>query len=166
MAALAVATTTAAALTSGGDCGGRGVREAESSEGGTVLHLQALGGWVGRGAVDEPTEEGAGEGEGGVRHRCRGFDGRGRGLPSPLSTSSSLTLSMTTTTTMTTMTTTRARSRGGGENPNEWDFEEVAGGERQWRTIRWRGRTGGGGWQTCKDCCVVLWLESYCIHRN
>ncbi len=65
VAALEVVTTTAAALTLGGGCGGCGVEEAESSEGGTVLHLQALGG-VGHGAVDKPTEEGAGEGEGGI----------------------------------------------------------------------------------------------------
>ncbi len=55
--------TAVAALLLGGNCG---VREAESSKGGMVLHLQASGGGVGRGAVDKPTEEGAGEGEGGI----------------------------------------------------------------------------------------------------
>ncbi len=62
---VAVATTMAAALTLGGNCSGRGIGEAESSKGGTVLHLQALGGGVGRGAVDKLMEEGAGEGGGG-----------------------------------------------------------------------------------------------------
>ncbi len=37
--AVAVATTMAAALQSGGNCGDRGVGEAESSKGGMVLHL-------------------------------------------------------------------------------------------------------------------------------
>ncbi len=79
-----MATMTAAALTSGGACGGRGVGEGESSKGGTVLHLQALGCGVGRGAVDKPMEEGAGEGKGGDHHcRCR-FDGRGCRLQSPV----------------------------------------------------------------------------------
>ncbi len=104
VAAAAVATTTAAALTSGGNCVGCGVGEAESSKGGTVLYLQALGGGVGHGAVDEPTEECAGEGEGGDLRHHRGFDGGGCRLPSLSSTSSSPTL--TTTTTTTSMTTT------------------------------------------------------------
>ncbi len=66
VAAAAVATTTAAALTLGGDCGNCGVKEAESSKGGKVLHLQSLGGGIECGAIDEPTEDGAGEGEGGI----------------------------------------------------------------------------------------------------
>ncbi len=66
--AAAVAMVGAAALTSGGDCGGRGIREVESSKGGMVLHLQASDVSIGRGTVDEPTEEGAGEGERGDRH--------------------------------------------------------------------------------------------------
>ncbi len=83
MAAAAVATTTAAALTSGGICGGRCVREAESSKGGMVLHLQASGDGVERGAVDEPTEEGAGEGERGDPCHPRGFDNGGCRLLPP-----------------------------------------------------------------------------------
>jgi hypothetical protein len=121
VAAVAVAMTMAAALTSRGDCGGRGVGEAESSKGGTVLHLQASGGGVGRGAVNEPTDEGAGEGEGGDRCRGHGFDGGGRELPSPLSTLSSLTLTMTMMTTMTTRT-TWARSQGGGRDDEQKGF--------------------------------------------
>ncbi len=73
-----MATMTAAALTSGGNGGGRGVGEVESSEGGKVLNLQALGVGVGCGTVDEPTEESAGEGEGGDHCHCYGFYGRGR----------------------------------------------------------------------------------------
>ncbi len=61
-----VGTMAAEALTLGGNCSGRGIGEEESSKGGTVLYLQALGGGVGRGMFDEPTEEGAGEGEGGI----------------------------------------------------------------------------------------------------
>ncbi len=60
VAAAAVAKTAAAALTSGGNCDGRGIREAESSKGGMVLHLQASGGGIERGVIDEPTEEGKG----------------------------------------------------------------------------------------------------------
>ncbi len=45
-----------AALTIGGNVGSCGIGEVESSEEGTVLHLQALYGHVGRGAVDEPME--------------------------------------------------------------------------------------------------------------
>jgi hypothetical protein len=109
VAAGAVAMTTAAALTLGGNCGGCGIGEAKSSKGGMVLHLQASGGGVGRGAVDEPTEEGAEDGgKGDHCHRC-GFDGGGRGLLSPLSTLSSPT-STTTTMTITMTTTMRARS--------------------------------------------------------
>jgi hypothetical protein len=59
VAAAAVAMTAATAPTSGGDCGGCGIGEAESLEGGMVL-----GGGIGRGAVDKPMEEGAGEGGG------------------------------------------------------------------------------------------------------
>jgi hypothetical protein len=84
VAAAAVAMTTAVALTSGGNCGGRSVGEAESSKGGTVLHLQASGCGVGHGVVNEPTDEGTGEGEGGDRHRHRGFNGGGCGLQSPV----------------------------------------------------------------------------------
>jgi hypothetical protein len=112
MAAAAVVTTVVVALTSGGDCGGRGVEEAESSKGGMVLNLQALGGSVGCGAVNKLTEEGTREGGGGDHLRCRGFDSKGCGLPSPLSTLSSPTLTTTMTTT-TTITTTRAQSQGG-----------------------------------------------------
>jgi hypothetical protein len=71
-----------------------------SSEGGMVLHLQALGGGVGCGLVNKPMEEGAGDREGGDCCHCHGFKGRGHGLLSPLSTSSSPTL--LTTRTMTT----------------------------------------------------------------
>ncbi len=66
--AAAVAMAAAAALTSGGDCGGRGIMKVESSKGGMVLHLQASGVSIQRGMVDEPTEEGAGEGERGYCH--------------------------------------------------------------------------------------------------
>jgi hypothetical protein len=66
VAAVAVATTAAATLTMGGNCSSRGIGEAESSKGGMVLHLQALGSGIGHGAVDEPMEEGEGEGEGGI----------------------------------------------------------------------------------------------------
>ncbi len=109
VAAAAVATTTVAALTLGDNCSGRGIGEAESSKGGMVLHLQASGGGIGRGAVNKPTEEGAGEGEGGDCCHRRGFDDGGHGLPSPLLTSSSLT-STTMTATMTMMTTMMERS--------------------------------------------------------
>ncbi len=44
---VAVATMMAAALTLGGFGGGCGVREAESSKGGMVLHLQASGSSIG-----------------------------------------------------------------------------------------------------------------------
>jgi hypothetical protein len=100
-----VATTTAVALPSGGDGSGRSIGEVESSKGGLVLHLQALGGGVGCGAIEELMEEGAAEGEGGVRHRCHGFNSRGCRFPSPSTTSSSpmlvtmMTMTMTTTTT-------------------------------------------------------------------
>jgi hypothetical protein len=66
VAVVAVATTTAAALTSGGNCNGCGIGVAESSKGGTVLHLQALGCGVGHGTVDKPTEEGAKRGREGT----------------------------------------------------------------------------------------------------
>jgi hypothetical protein len=66
VATAAVATTRAMALTLRGNCGGRGVGEAESSKGGTVLHLQASDRGVGRGAVDELMEEDTREGEGGI----------------------------------------------------------------------------------------------------
>ncbi len=59
VAAMAVVTITAAALTLGGDGSNRGIGEAESFEGGTVLYLQALGSDIGCGAVNEPTEKGA-----------------------------------------------------------------------------------------------------------
>ncbi len=49
----------------GVDGSGGGVGEAESSKGGMVLHLLALGGGIGRGTVNEPMEESAGEGKGG-----------------------------------------------------------------------------------------------------
>ncbi len=45
--AAAVAMRMVVALTSGGNCGGHSVGEAESSKGGKVLHLQSLGGGVG-----------------------------------------------------------------------------------------------------------------------
>ncbi len=110
VAARAVATMAAAgALALGGDGGGRGILEAESSEGGTVLHLQASGGSVGRGAVDKLMEEGAGEGEGGDCCCCCKFNSRGHGLPSL----SLKPLSLMPTTMTTTMATTRARSQGG-----------------------------------------------------
>ncbi len=51
-----VAMTTAMALTLGGNGSSHGIGEAESSKGGMVLHLQALGSSVGRGAVNKPTE--------------------------------------------------------------------------------------------------------------
>jgi hypothetical protein len=124
VAAAAVATTAAAALTLGGKCGGRSVGEAESYKGGMVLHLQASGVGVGRGAVNKPTEDGAGEWEGGDRCCHRGFDGGGHGLPSPpstLSSPTSTTMTMTTTTTMM-MTTTRARSQGGGRDNKKMGF--------------------------------------------
>jgi hypothetical protein len=46
---------------------------------------------------------------------------------------------------------------------NEWDFKEVT---RRRRATEDNAmvREDGGGMATCKD--VVLWLESYCIHRN
>jgi hypothetical protein len=112
VAAAAVVMTVAAALTSGGDYGGHGIGEAESSKGGTVLHLQALGGSVGRGVVDELMEEGAGEGEGGDCCHHRRFNGGGRGLLTPLSTLSSPML-MTMTMTMTMTTTTKMTMRAG-----------------------------------------------------
>jgi hypothetical protein len=84
VAAVAVATTTVAGLTSGGNCGNHGVREVDSPKGGMVLHLQASGSSVGRDVVDKPTEEGAQEVEGGDCHHCCGFDGGCCGLPSPL----------------------------------------------------------------------------------
>jgi hypothetical protein len=84
--AVAVATTTEAALTLGGDSGSRNIGEVESSKGEMVLHLQTLGGGVGCGAVNEPTIEGAGEGEGGDLCCHHGFNSGGCGLPSPLST--------------------------------------------------------------------------------
>jgi hypothetical protein len=62
VAAAAVATMSAAALTSGGNCRSPGVGEAESSKGGMVLHLQALGSGVGCGTANKPTKEGAGGG--------------------------------------------------------------------------------------------------------
>ncbi len=48
---------------------------------------------------------------------------------------------------------------------NEWDFKEVV----RRRRAREEDATvqedrGAGGVVTCED--VVLWLESYCIHRN
>ncbi len=112
VAAAALATTAVAALTLRGDCSGRGIGEAESSKGGMVLHLQALGSGVGHDTVAEPTEESAGEGEGGDHRHHRGFDGRGCGLPSASSTLLSPTSTTTRTTTMTTTTmrtTTRAQ---------------------------------------------------------
>ncbi len=109
VAAAAVATTAAATLTLGGDCGGPGIGEAESSKGGTVLHLQALGGSVGRGAINKLTEEGAGEGEGGDCCCHHGFNGGGCRLPSPSLTLSSPTSTMTTKTMLMT-TRTWARS--------------------------------------------------------
>jgi hypothetical protein len=117
VAAAAVAMTMATALTSGGDCGSRSIGEEKSYKGGKVLNLKSLGGGVGCGVVDKPTEEGTGEWEGGNHCRCPGFDGGGCGLLSPLSTSLSL---------MSIMTTTTTGSLGGGEMMNEWDFEEVA----------------------------------------
>jgi hypothetical protein len=163
--AAAVARTAAAALTLGDDCSGCSVGEAESSKGGTVLHLQALSGGVGRGAVDEPTEEGTGEG-GGWDCGCPcGFHGGGRRLPSPSSTLSSPTL----TTTMTTLrmaTTTWAWSQGGERDDKQMGFR----GGREEEKGNGGPFGGTGGWGVVvvnlRRCCFVLWSEYKCIHRN
>jgi hypothetical protein len=57
-----------------------------------------------------------------------------------------------------------AVSKGGGMT-NKWDFEEFARRRRATEDNAMVQEVGGvGGMATCKD--VVLWLESYCIHRN
>jgi hypothetical protein len=122
VAAVAVAMTMVAALTLRGGCGSRCVGEAESSKGGTVLHLQALGSGGGHGLVKEPMEEGAGLGEGGNHCRCHGFDSRGCGHSSPLLTSSSPTTT-TMTTTITTAMMTRMRSQGVRRKDEQMGFQ-------------------------------------------
>jgi hypothetical protein len=56
-----------------------------------------------------------------------------------------------------------AVSRGGGRTTSKWDLKEVARRRRATEDVA-MAREDGGGVATCKD--VVLWLESYCIHRN
>jgi hypothetical protein len=62
----AVVTMMAGALTLGGHCGSYSIGEAESSKGGVVLHLQALGGSVGCGAVDNQQRRAQERGRGGI----------------------------------------------------------------------------------------------------
>jgi hypothetical protein len=48
---------------------------------------------------------------------------------------------------------------------NEWDFQEIARTRRATKdTVMVREE--GGGIAYLQRCCLVLWLESYCIHRN
>jgi hypothetical protein len=56
----------------------------ETSGGGSVLHLQALGGGIGRGAVNAPMEEGTGEGKRGGSSSSLRIGWRRSQIPVPL----------------------------------------------------------------------------------
>jgi hypothetical protein len=49
---------------------------------------------------------------------------------------------------------------------NKWDFEEVARRRRVMEDDLTAREEGGGGIANLQRFCFVLWLKSYCIHRN
>jgi hypothetical protein len=119
-----VASMSVVALTLGGNGGGRIIREAETSEGGMVFYLQASGGSIRHGAIDEPMEEGAGEGEGGDPHWRCGADG---GTPIPLVDIVKPNVNDKDNNNNNNNNNNEgAVLRGGGRTTNKWDFEEVA----------------------------------------